>query len=134
MYQFTSSHMEWYLLFFHSARTIRYFQNYSELLVLFNKAVLPRFVDSLNQICMYLKSQSSAMISVGFHWSINQESQQINLLFYFRPPDFLFRHARTVPFVPQHLISLKALDENFLKIFLENPVEHINRIFLSNVD
>lgn len=134
MHQFTSSYMELYLLFCHSARTLRSLQNYPELLVLFNKAMSPHFIDSLNQICMYLKAQSSAMISVGFHCCINQESQQINLLFYFLPPNFLFRHARTLRFVPQHFISLKALDENFLKILLENPVEHTNRIFLSNVE
>lgn len=134
MHQFTSSHMEWYLLCFHSARTLRYFQNYPELLVLFHKAVSPHFVDSLNQTCMYLKAQSTAMISMGFHRCINQESRQINLLFYFLPPDCLFGHARILPFVPWDFIFFKALDENFLKIFLENPTEHINRIFQSNVD
>jgi len=78
---------------------------------------------------MSLKAQSSATISVGFHWCINQENQPVPFLVSFVPPNLLFKHARTLHVVPQHLISLKAFDENLLKILLQNPVEHIDRIF-----
>lgn len=55
-------------------------------------------------------------------------------------PRFLFIPSSGKSFPTQYtkfifiFISLKALDEDFLKTFLENPVEHINRIFQSNVD
>ena len=134
VHQFTSSNTELYLPFYHPVSTLRYLQNYPELLALFKKAVSPHFVDSLNQTYMCLKAQSSATISVGFHWCINQESQPVPLLVSFLPPNLLVKHARTLHFVPRPLIFVKAPDENLLKILLENPVEHINRIFPFNAD
>lgn len=128
MHQPTSSNIKLYLPFYHLVSTLRFLQNYPELLVLFKKAVSPHFVDSLNQTSMCLKAESSATICVGFHWCINQESQPVPFLVSFPPPNLLFKHARTLHFVPQHL---KAFDENLLKILLENPVECINMIFPS---